>query len=232
MLAAALDRIARRFAEQPQADAFCYADTHAGPGIISLDVDSTPLPTTLSNQTYSNILDRDKYWPGSWIVATRVLHRIFSASEDYELDVNDISPQILEQAKYHYETGRLRLWRHDWFKFLRDRLAMARPPNFVFIDPPDDDPRGPDIAVNAALLLDTIKCPYVLTTCGAMPQNIINLIGRTAVELCIGDLTFGSILGGGAETVLLSLLPDLELLAKFLNGTLAIHSPRNDDYTI
>lgn len=235
ILAAALTRIASRFDISTATNAFCYADTHAGPGRIpstqSEPFDHPDIINTSYFKSLSPLLGADIH-PGSWVTAARVLQSIFANSDDYELDVNDIDPSVLEQAKLNHETGRLRLWSHDWFKFLRDRLSMARPPNFVFIDPPPNDPRGPGFAVNAALLLDTVKCPYLMTYNEPIPQYVINLIGRTAVEITIGSQCTGVVLGGGAEAILLSILPDLKQLTKFLSGEFAIQTPRNDDYTI
>ena len=235
ILAAALERIAGRFDLGKSGNAFCYADTHAGPGRIPIELASAPFFPSVANQVYWTTIAGQKFpghHPGSWVTASRVLGDIFPSDDDYEIDVNDIDPLALEQAKTHHESGRLRLWSHDWFKFLRDRLSMSRPPHFIFIDPPPDDPRGPDFAVNAALLLDTVKCPYLMTYHQPMPQYIINLIGRMAVEVHGEQSCTGVILGGGAETVLLSLLPDLGKFAEGLNGTFAIQSPNNDDYTI
>ena len=163
ILAAALERVAKRFAMGSGNDPFCYADTHAGPGVNPLPVPVTSLLPQLGSQTYFGLLKQTHTLPGSWVVAERVLGTIFSDADDYEIDINDISPLALEQARTHHHSGRLRLWSHDWYKFLRDRLSMARPPHFVFIDPPADDPRGPEFAINAALLLDTLHCPDLIT---------------------------------------------------------------------
>ena len=232
ILGAALERVARRFGDGAADQAFCYADTHAGPGVVSGALPK--LPASLVNSVYLQTLSGNGGGdhPGSWITAARVLRSVFPHEDGYDLDINDIDPEALAQAKVRHETGRLRLWSHDWFKFLRSRLSMARPPHFVFIDPPPDDPRGPEFAVNAALLLDTVKCPYVMTYHDPMPQYVINLIGRTAVEIVQASSCTGVVLGGGAETVLLSILPDLKLLAQALDGAFAVLTPRNDDYTI
>lgn len=235
ILAAALERVAKRFDPGKENNPFCYADTHAGPGRIPIELATAPYFPDTANQIYWATIAGQKFpghHPGSWVTASRVLGDIFSSDDGFEIDVNDIDPQALEQAKTHHESGRLRLWSHDWFKFLRDRLSMSRPPHFVFIDPPPDDPRGPDFAINAALLLDTVKCPYLMTYNQPVPQYVINLIGRTAVELHTGSNCTGVILGGGAESILLSLLPDLGKIAVGLDGTFAIQSPSNDDYII
>lgn len=235
ILAAALDRIAGRFAAERGTDVFCYADTHAGPGLAPFERDSAAFNGEFVNQAYPQAValspDNAPH-PGSWVIAERVLGRIFPDADDFEIDVNDIDSKALDRAKVNHESGRLRLWSYDWFKFLRSRLAMARPPNFVFIDLPDDDPRGPEFAINAALLLDTVKCPFLIATTRPTPQFSVNLIGRTILELTVREHCLGAILGGGAETILLPLLPDLRKIATLLNGGFTIHTPHDDDYTI
>jgi hypothetical protein len=52
------------------------------------------------------------------------------------------------------------------------------------------------------------------------------------LELHFADRRFGAVLGGGAETAMLDLLPDLRRLARLLGGTFFPRLPRETDYAI
>ncbi len=237
ILAAALERMGRDHADGSRSgETLCYVDTHAGGGRIA-----PPMPHL------SRVLDRrdgflsqaffaavtrvpaDWGYPGSWVLAAEALAAI---PVEYEIDINDLSDAAIEQARQNQRIGRIRYWCHDWFKFLRSRLTMLRPPHFVFIDPPHDSD-GASLAMDAAILLDTLKIPYMATYATEAQDETIDLIGRTALELTWGrDRTTGVILGGGAERVALRLLRDLELLAECLDGQFLIRTPHNDDFII
>lgn len=242
VLARALTRVmARARLRGGEAEAeisFCYADTHGGCGRLP-----QPAPflealwqrrAGFSSQEYFAALEAPDQadHPGSWVLAGRILRAVGGDGAAIELDVNDIDPGQVEQARSNREGGWVRLWTHDWFLFLRSRLAMAAPLDFVFIDPPGDDPRGPAYAIDAAILLETRKVPYMVTYSLAASQESIDQIGRSGLELVLPDGGCGAVLGGGAEVALLDLLPDLRHLAGLLGGRFAVRLPRNDDYSI
>ncbi len=89
-----------------------------------------------------------------------------------------------------------------------------------------------------AILLDTLDTPYMITyavdTPGARPQNAIDQIGRSGLELRGAGPERGVLLGGGAETVVLDILADLRTLAGLLGGELSVRLPQaaGDDYCI
>lgn len=213
---------------------FSYADTHAGPGRIAPGPCLGPVLAdreAFVGREYFDALDvggRDGH-PGSWVLAGRVIR---AGGLVPDIDVNDLSETVIAQAYRNREGAWTRLWSSDWFLFLRSRLGMAHRPDFVFIDPPADDPRGPAYAIDASILLDALQVPYMVTYPALTPQSCIDQIGRTGLELVLADASFGALLGGGAERAALSLLPDLRRLAGLLGGRLATRLPRNDDYCI
>jgi 16S rRNA G966 N2-methylase RsmD len=187
------------------------------------------------NQAYFRALNHartEDETAGSWVLASRILANLSERFDEFELDVNDIDPSLVGQIKSNREEGRIRVWSQDWFNFLRSRLNMEKSADFVFIDPPIDDPRGSKYAIDAAILLDTLSIPYMVTYLDRAPQDVINEIGRTVIECEQGTSCNGVILGGGAQSVLLSLLPDLRELAEILGGHLSVRIPRNEDFTI
>lgn len=219
---------------------FCYADTHAGSGRL-------PRPATLLERLQNNAGEfssseffdavaagdgQPNWHPGSWILAGRVLQRAGGQAVAVEMDVNDIDAAVIERARAHREAAWVRLWTHDWFLFLRSRLAMPAPLHFVFIDPPPDDARGPAYAIDAAILLETRNIPYMITYPLQAPQEPIDQIGRTGLELTLAEGGSGVLLGGGAEQAVLDLLSDLRRLAQLLGGEFTVRLPRHDDYTI
>lgn len=248
ILAQALARIARGMTEPEDGDSipFCYTDTHAGPGRIAapqpfLDAVLAQRDRFSGGDFFAALTPftpaeappppRDRH-PGSWILAGRVLAAIDRPRLAIEMDINDIDADVISQAQANREAGWLRFWSHDWFLFLRSRLAMVNRPNFVFIDPPPDDARGPAYAIDAAILLDTMALPYMVSYPVHSPQDPIDQIGRTGIELDCPSGGHGVLLGGGAEGVLLHLLPDLRRLAAILGGELTIRLPKNIDYSI
>jgi len=241
ILARALARVARAAAEPEDGDSFtfCYTDTHAGSGRIAGPL--TYLDKVLARRgafltqdffkALSPALPDDGH-PGSWVLAGRVMQEVDGNRVAFEIDVNDIDKDLIAAAPLHQEQLRARFWSHDWFLFLRSRLTMANPPNFVFIDPPPDDARGPAYAIDAAILLDTLGVPYMVSYPVAASQEPINQIGRTGLELQATDGGGGVLLGGGAENVLLDILPDMRLLAEILGGGFHVRLPQNIDYVI
>ncbi|EME69249.1 hypothetical protein H261_14460 [Paramagnetospirillum caucaseum] len=243
ILAAALTRTARRERERGGEDGeeprFSYADTHAGGGRL-------PPPAALAAVLARRDVFASRAWldaiggrddhPGSWVLAGRLVGTL--GGLDFEADVNDIDPAAIEAAKASREGGWVRFWSHDWFSFLRHRFVLEPRPHFVFIDPPPDDPRGPGYAMDAAILLDTLDTPYMVTypvdAPGVQPQDVIDQIGRSGLELRGAGLERGMLLGGGAETVVLDILADLRNLAEVLGGELSVRLPQApaDDYCI
>lgn len=239
ILAAAVARCARAVVERAPAHepevAFSYADTHAGSGRLRrTGVVETVLAAKpdFHNRSFLDVIAGPDSYPGSWVLAGRVIQALPRAA--FEADVNDLNPALVEAAQAHRETGWVRFWSHDWFQFLRNRIAMAARPDFVFIDPPLDDHRGPGYAIDAAILLDTLGIPYMVSYQVDQPQDTIDQIGRTGLELYRGEWGFGVLLGGGAEGVLLDVLADLRLLARLLEGEFTLRQPSApaDDYTI
>jgi len=241
ILAAALARTARPFAERAKDDLidFVYVDTHAGPGrydgsLPGLQHVCDQGPSILNRamlEAYHSGLGQGHL--GSWLLAGRVLGRVGGTQMAVEMDVNDLSPAIIEQAKANREGGWVRLWSHDWFLFLRSTLNRLNLPHFVFIDPPADDHRGPAYAIDAAILLDTMSVPYMVTYPVAGCQTSIDEIGRTGLELLDHHGNgCGALLGGGAETVLLEIMGDLTRLAEALNGHFYARLPQSVDYMI
>lgn len=242
ILAAAVARMARPVAEQAGDDLvyFSYTDTHAGSGILP-----GPLPhvadilenhARFSNRSWFEAvpgpLPPDSH-PGSWVLAGRVLAAVGGPQLAIEMDVNDLDPAAMEAAKAARERGWVRLWSHDWFLFLRSRLGRPERPHFVFIDPPPDDPRGPAYGIDAAILMDTMGVPYMLSYPVRDAQIAIDQVGRTGLELDLpqGD-GHGALLGGGAETALLDIITDLRVLADLLGGTFLPRLPSSTDYSI
>jgi len=241
ILARALTRAVRTAVDaagEEPAD-FCYADTHAGPGRIS-----GPLPCLSSIVSEARSFAAASFFqaisvplpghahPGSWVLAARVAAAVGGDAIALEIDANDIDAAVIAEAGGNREGHWVRFWSHDWFLFLRSRLRNAKPPNFVFIDPPPDDSRGPAYGIDAAILLDTLAVPYLLTYPADSPQDSIDQIGRTGLELRVGEHAFGAVLGGGAEAAMLDLLPDLRRLAHLLGGRFAPRLPREADYSI
>ena len=217
-------------------EAFCYVDTHAGGGQIT-----PPYPHlarfkdrrhSFTHTSFADALDSlppERGYPGSWVLAAQVL---MGLDMDFDIDINDLSSEALDQARQNQQIARIRYWSHDWFKFLRTRLSMAHPPNFVFIDPPHHED-GTAYILDAALLLDTIRVPYMATYSSIPRQEVIDTIGRSGLELHWGGKhCCGILLGGGAERIVLPLLPDLRFLANCLEGQFHIRTPHNDDFTI
>jgi hypothetical protein len=217
---------------------FSYTDTHAGSGHIA-----GPLPLLdrvrgdgdrFANRAFFDALSPplpEGRHPGSWLLAGRVA-LVVDERVGLELDVNDLDAGLIAEAGGNREGGWVRFWSHDWFLFLRSRLAMAHRPDFVFIDPPPDDARGPAYAIDAAILLDTLKVPYMVSYPVHSPQDPIDQIGRTGLELHGPGAGCGVLLGGGGESVLLDILPDLRHLATVLGGDFHVRLPRSDDYSI
>lgn len=243
ILAAALTRVAGRVAERAMRDdeecrpAFRYADTHSGCGRLPRPARLTAALETLPGSAWASHVDAAAGdYAGSWLLAGRVVAGLDAA--DFEADINDIDCALIETAKGRREAGWVRFWSYDWFLFLRNRLSMEPRPHLVFIDPPADDPRGPNYAIDAALLLDTLGLPYLVTypvdAEGAVPQEAIDQIGRSGLELVGAGPGRGVLVGGGAETVVLDILSDLRLLAQALGGELQVRLPRPpvDDYCI
>ncbi|CAA7611559.1 conserved hypothetical protein [Candidatus Terasakiella magnetica] len=242
ILAAALARTARGLLERAPADRseveVCYADTHAGSGHLpppaALDRVLAARSEFTSRVFHDAVADRDGFYPGSWLLAGRAVGALDEPRLALEIDVNDIDEAVIRAARTNREGGWVRFWSHDWFQFLKSRLAMQRRPGFVFIDPPPDDPRGPGYAIDAAILLDTMAVPYMVTYPVDSPQEPIDQIGRSGLELHGSILGYGALLGGGAEAVVLDVLPDLRRLAALLGGEFTIRLPRatGDDYCI
>lgn len=245
ILAAALTRTARRVLEGRSEDAddnarFSYADTHAGGGRLPKPAAMAALLARrdrFKTQAWFDAAGKGEAHPGSWVLAGRLIHAL--GGLDFEADVNDIDVAVIEGAKANRETGWVRFWSHDWFSFLRHRFILEPRPDFVFIDPPPDDPRGPGYAMDAAILLDTLDTPYMVAypvdaPGGAKPQTVIDQIGRSGLELRGAGLERGVLLGGGAETVVLDILADLRSLAESLGGEFSVRlpSPPVDDYCI
>ncbi len=149
-----------------------------------------------------------------------------------EIDVNDIDSDLMARARKYREGTWTRFWSHDWFLFLRSHLSLRAAPNFVFIDPPPGDARGPSYAIDAAILLETLKVPFMISYAADRAQEPIDEIGRTGLELVTLEDESGVLLGGGAEGLLLDILPDLRRLADLLGGTFRARLPRYDDYSI
>jgi hypothetical protein len=217
---------------------FSYADTHAGSGRLAPPAGLGPVLACRKDFFFKAWFDAmgGEGYPGSWVLVGRLITSL--GGLDFEADVNDIDPAAIEAAKLHREGGWVRFWSHDWFSFLRHRFVLEPQPGFVFIDPPSDDPRGPGYAMDAALLLDTLDTPYMITYAvtspGADPQDVIDQIGRTGLELHGAGPGRGVLLGGGAEKVVLDILGDLRTLAGVLGGDLSVRlpSPPPDDYCI
>ena len=232
ILATALARVARRVADTTTKDwvTFCYTDTHAGTGRLP-----RPSPeleailanaSTFTNQAFFKALEPPfaGQHPGSWVLAGRVIGAA-SKRLAVELDVNDIDHSVIAEARGHREGGWVRLWSHDWFEFLRTRLSgTGRRPGFVFIDPPRDDPRGPAYAIDAAILLDTLRVPYMMTYPVRPAGNLIDQIGHAGLEL--NGRAWGILLGGGGEDAVLDLLADLEKLVALMGCTFTPRLPR------
>ncbi len=242
ILAAALARMARPVAERAGDDLvyFSYTDTHAGAGALP-----GPLPHVAEIiENHGRFANRSWFaavpgplapdaHPGSWVLAGRVLASVGGPQFAIEMDVNDLDPVVMETAKAARERGWVRLWSHDWFLFLRSRLNRPERPHFVFIDPPADDPRGPAYAVDAAILMDTMGVPYMVSYPLAGCQGPIDQIGRTGLEFVTADGTgHGAMLGGGAETALLDVISDLRVLAEILGGEFNPRLPGTVDYSI
>ena len=246
ILAAALARAARMVLERASDPAgevvFSYADTHAGSGRI--DRPSALEPVLARRDDFAmgrfhDAVSEGAGYPGSWVLAGRVIAGLGQPNLAFEADINDIAPEAIAAAKDNREVGWTRFWSHDWFQFLRHRVAMANRPHFVFIDPPPDDPRGPGYAIDAAILLDTLGIPYMVSYPVESPQDPIDQIGRSGLELHCrdasgGDWGCGVLLGGGGEAVVLDVLADLRQLAAALGGGLVVRLPRPlaDDYCI
>ncbi|OIR00749.1 hypothetical protein GALL_170860 [mine drainage metagenome] len=230
ILAGTLAVVARR-----GSGAFAYTDTHAGsgrlPGAPALLAPLLAAGGDFQGQAFFQALQGQApaFHPGSWVLAGRVLT---AAGREPEIDVNDIDAAALAAARAHREGLWTRFWRHDWFSFLRSRLDLAHPPQFVFIDPPPDDARGPAYAIDAAILLDTLKIPYMVSYPALEAQESIDQIGRTGLELLAGAAPAGVLLGGGAEQALLELLPDLRRLAPLLGGRFQPRLPQAFAYMI
>jgi hypothetical protein len=241
-LARAVGRIVRSKAARVSGEgqAFCYVDTHGGSGrgpALRPWIDAViEARQGFANGDFFLGLSADDLpdaHPGSWVLALRVIKSLVGGKLALEVDVNDIDVGQIEEAKSHREDAWIRFWCHDWFHFLRSRLALSNLPSFVFIDPPPDDARGTRYAVDAAILLETLNIPYMVSyLVGPETQESIDQIGRTGMELNFAGDSCGVVLGGGAETVQLDLFPDLRLLARVLDGALSIRLPRNDDYII
>jgi hypothetical protein len=242
ILAAAVARMARPIAEKAGDDLvyFSYTDTHAGAGTLP-----GPLPHAaqmienhgqFTNRAWfaavPGPLPPDSH-PGSWVLAGRVLAAAGGPQLAIEMDVNDLDPAAMEAAKAARERGWVRLWSHDWFLFLRSRLGRPERPHFVFIDPPADDPRGPAYGIDAAILMDAMAVPYMVSYPLRDCQSAIDQIGRTGLELVLPDGTgCGAMLGGGAETALLDIISDLRVLAGILGGEFVPRLPASVDYSI
>lgn len=242
ILAAALARAATtaRQGESSAAEvSFSFADTHAGCGCIArpsgldlVQAERANFTGTAFHEAVATSLAGCEGHPGSWVLAARVLG---ASGVAVEIDVNDIDPAQIARAQANREGGWVRFWSHDWFRFLRSRVAMPRRPDFVFIDPPPDDPRGPGYAIDAAILLETLAIPYMITYPAQGAQAAIDQIGRLGLELFRDEGGQGAVLGGGAETVVLDVLGDLGRLAPLLGGRFAPRLPRPpaaDDYCI
>lgn len=241
ILARALGRLARMTAAQASDGAipFCYVDTHAGSGRIPrpspfLDRIVEQRQSFAGDDYFQGLepaLAEDEH-PGSWVLAGRVIGAAGGDRLVVEIDVNDIDAALVSKARSRREGTWVRFWSHDWFSFLRSHLSLTAAPNFVFIDPPPGDARGPAYAIDAALLLETLKVPFMISYSADAPQEPIDQIGRTGLELITADGATGILLGGGGETLLLDILPDLRLLAGLLGGSFFTRLPRHDDYSI
>ena len=242
ILGAALARIARPLLERDPDGGeirFSYADTHAGCGRITAPQLLSPVTARqgeFASRVWFDALESGEGFPGSWVLAARIAEALPRIA--FEADINDLDLAVIEAAKGCRHSGWIRFWSHDWFTFLRNRIAMEPRPHFVFIDPPPDDPRGPGYAIDAAILLDTLGIPYLVTypveAPQAPPQEAIDQIGRSGLEVQGAGLGHGVLLGGGAEAVVLDILADLRLLAATLGGELLVRLPRaiEDDYVI
>ena len=246
ILAAALARAARAVVDRaPAGDGelvFSYADTHGGSGRIAVPGVLAAVQAQGDGPAMERFLaavGAGPGHPGSWVLAGRVIAGLGQPRLAFEADVNDIAPAAIAAAKGNREIGWTRFWSHDWFQFLRNRVAMASRPHFVFIDPPPDDPRGPGYAIDAAILLDTLGIAYMVSYPVASAQEPIDQIGRTGLELHRRDgdgneWGCGVLLGGGGEAVVLDVLADLRRLAVVLEGEAVVRLPRppTDDYCI
>ncbi|WP_173981350.1 hypothetical protein [Magnetospirillum sp. SS-4] len=240
ILANAVARCARTAAERapPSQDEvpFSFSDTHAGGG--RLQRTSALDPVLAARGEFSGrwfheaVTQSPDSYPGSWVLAGRIVAALPRVV--FEADVNDIDPAAIAAAKANRESGWVRFWSHDWFLFLRNRINLPNRPGFVFIDPPADDHRGPGYAIDAAILLDTLGIPFMVSYAVDDPQDPIDQIGRTGLELWRGQWGFGVMLGGGAEAVVMDVLADLHRLAALLEGdfTVRLPSPPADDYCI
>jgi hypothetical protein len=218
---------------------FCYVDTHAGNGRLPRP---TPFLDRLLEQRADFAADDffealepplpDGRHPGSWVLAGRVIEAAAGDRLVVEMDVNDIDPAEMAKGRGHREGTWTRFWSQDWFAFLRTRLSLTGRPDFVFIDPPADDARGPDFAIDTAILLETLKVPYMVTYAPDERGEPIDQIGRTGLELLVPGDGAGVLLGGGAEHLLLDILPDLRRLADLLDGGFQARLPRHDDHSI
>ena len=239
ILAQALVRALRAVtAAQSETIDFAYADTHAGPGRIP-----APLPNFARVMAARRDFSAAAFFqaatplpdggqPGSWVLAGRIAAGFGETRLELTVDANDIDANAIRQARASREGIRTRLWSEDWFLFLRTRLDLFPRPNFVFIDPPPDDARGPAYGIDAAILLDALGVPYMLTYPTLAPQRPIDQIGRCGLELHLDGDGCGAVLGGGAEAAMLDLLGDLRCLAALLDGSFLARLPREQDYSI
>ena len=248
ILARTLDRVIRVMLSQANENAdlnFCYTDTHAGNGRLSLLLPySQKVQEARGEFSWGGFCDAlsregcEHFHPGSWLLASRVMGQIGDSRLEFDIDVNDINSDVIAEAGRNREGGRVRFWSHDWFQFLLARLAMATQPQLLYIDPPPDDPRGLAYAIDASILLDIMHIPYLVTYAASSPQDAINQIGRTGLELHLGEVGQGGeagqgvLLGGGAERALLDMLPDLRKMAGVLGGRFEVRLPVADDYVI
>ncbi|MDR3436870.1 hypothetical protein [Telmatospirillum sp.] len=241
ILARALGRTARLAASRAVDGAipFGYVDTHAGSGCIDI-----PASFIDGLQQHRQSFTADDYFealepafpdgthPGSWVLAGRVIEAAGGQRLVVEMDVNDIDPVQVASARSNREGTWTRFWSHDWFLFLRTRLSLTGLPDFIFIDPPPGDARGPSYAIDAAILLEALKVPFMISYSIDASQEPIDQIGRTGLELTTAEGGAGIVLGGGAESALLDILPDLRRLAHLLGGSFRPRLPRGDDYSI
>ena len=218
---------------------FCYVDTHAGSGRILrprpyIDRLIEHRPSFTGDAYFVGLEPTlpDDAHPGSWVLAGRVVNAVAGDRLVVEIDVNDIDSHLVAAARGNREGTWVRFWSQDWFRFLRSHLALTAAPNFVFIDPPPDDGRGPVFAIDAAFLLETMKVPYMVSYSATATQEPIDQIGRTGLELVGPGIAAGVLLGGGAETLLLDILPDLRRLAALLDANFQLRLPQGDDYSI
>ena len=235
ILARALVRSARQRLSSPHGRfaPYCFTDTHADLGRFFMPPDGMDRViqrrNDFKNQEFFTALEPSLSkggFPGVWVLASRLLYPFEDDEVEVGIDVNNRDAKLIAHATAYREQVRTRFWSHDWSQFLRSRLTMTEAPGFVFINRPPDDDGGAIDAIDAALLLETLGVPYMVSYISNDPQEMVEQVGQTGLELSHdGDLVAGVLLGAGAEGAMLDLLPDLRLLAASLGGEFSPRFP-------